>query len=273
MSDHLAHYLALWSLSDPQPLTSTPTSDLYTVTHQGRRAVLKLLTPRGEEERSGAMALRYYDGHSAVRLLHEDENAHLLEYAPGDPVSITAHQGDDEGATRILAEVLNGLHSVTGPLPALMSLREQFRMLFAQADRDQAAGQNTLYTRAARIADELLAAPQDVHVLHGDMHHENVRWCEGRGWLAFDPKGLIGERTFDATNILRNPHTLPHLVESEARLLRTVALLSEMMSLDRDRLLAYTFAYVCLSATWWLSDGVEPHSDLALARLIEPHLP
>ena len=39
----------------------------------------------------------------------------------------------------------------------------------------------------------LLALPQDVGVLHGDLHHGNVLDF-GDGWRAIDPKGLVGER-------------------------------------------------------------------------------
>ena len=65
-------------------LTQTRTSHLYTVTHGAETVVLKLLSPAETEERRGALALRYFDGHGAVRLLRHDDGAHLLEYAAGD---------------------------------------------------------------------------------------------------------------------------------------------------------------------------------------------
>jgi aminoglycoside/hydroxyurea antibiotic resistance kinase len=42
-------------------------------------------------------------------------------------------------------------------------------------------------------------------VLHGDLHHGNVLDFGLRGWLAIDPKGLLGERGFDFANIFTNP--------------------------------------------------------------------
>jgi streptomycin 6-kinase len=48
----------------------------------------------------------------------------------------------------------------------------------------------------ATMASTLLTAQQDVVPRHGDRHHGNV-WHFGQcGWLAIDPKRLIGERTF-----------------------------------------------------------------------------
>jgi streptomycin 6-kinase len=46
----------------------------------------------------------------------------------------------------------------------------------------------------AATARELLAKPSEVVVLHGDIHRGNVLDFGPRGWLASDPKGLVGER-------------------------------------------------------------------------------
>ncbi len=54
MQAKLDHYLQAWNLSDPQPLTQTPTSSLYTVRFEDTTAVLKLLTDYGWEEQRGA---------------------------------------------------------------------------------------------------------------------------------------------------------------------------------------------------------------------------
>jgi streptomycin 6-kinase len=58
---------------------------------------------------------------------------------------------------------------------------------------------------AAETAADLLATQRDVVVLHGDMHHENILKFSSRGWLAIDPKGLVGERGFDYANIFCKP--------------------------------------------------------------------
>ena len=58
---------------------------------------------------------------------------------------------------------------------------------------------------AAATASSLLATQQDIVVLHGDMHHGNVLDFGARGWLAIDPKGLVGDRCFDYANMFCNP--------------------------------------------------------------------
>jgi streptomycin 6-kinase len=114
-------------------------------------------------------------------------------------------------------------------------------------------------------AQALLADPRDVAVLHGDIHHGNVLDGGERGWLAIDPKGLLGERTFDYVNILRNPDAETAL--APGRFDRQVALLAGTASLDRRRLLQWTLAFAGLSAAWQLADGTAAALDLAVAAL------
>ena len=80
MSDDkkLDYYLAAWDLLNPKFLTQTMTSHIYTVTHDTRTVILKLLSPSEMDEQRGAVALRYFDGHGAVRLLRY---SFLLEVA------------------------------------------------------------------------------------------------------------------------------------------------------------------------------------------------
>jgi streptomycin 6-kinase len=115
-----------------------------------------------------------------------------------------------------------------------------------------------------------------VRVLHGDIHHRNIRKTS-RGWLTFDPKGLVGERTYDCANTLCNP-VMPELVHNETRLLTNAAILADKLSLDLSRVLAFTYAYACLNASWWLmrigtkgaEDIVQWHLNIAV--IIEPHV-
>ena len=108
--------------------------------------------------------------------------------------------------------------------------------------------------------------------MHGDIHHYNIRHAP-RGWLAFDPKGLLGERTYDCANALCNP-VLPELVFDPARLLRNASILAERLDLKLPRVLAFTYAYACLNASWWLKLGGAEivRWSLNVAAIVEPYL-
>jgi streptomycin 6-kinase len=113
-------------------------------------------------------------------------------------------------------------------------------------------------------------------VLHGDIHHYNIRYSP-RGWLAFDPKGVVGERTYDCANALCNP-VMPELVHNETRLLNNAAILADALELELGRVLAFTFIYACLNASWWTRLGEREGADdivrwhLSVAKIIEPHI-
>jgi streptomycin 6-kinase len=276
MSDtnKLNYYLTAWELSNPQLLTQTRTSHIYTVTHGAETLVLKLLSPLETEERRGALSLRYFDGRGAVRLLRYDEGAQLMEYAAGDELVRLVERGEDERATRIIAQVIAQLHSVEQDAQhdGLVPLHRWFGALFVKAAADRQAGIESIYVRSAALSERLLAEPRDIRVLHGDIHHYNIRQS-ARGWLAFDPKGLVGERTYDCANTLCNPD-IPELVHNERRLLTNAAILADMLTLDLSRVLAFTYAYACLNASWWLQLGGNDIVAWALnvAEIIEPHI-
>jgi streptomycin 6-kinase len=84
-----------------------------------------------------------------------------------------------------------------------------------------------------------------------------------RGWVAIDPKGLWGERTFDFVNILRNPDAATAL--APGRFHRQVEVLTVAAVLERRRLLKWTLAFAGLSASWHLADGEPADLDLAVA--------
>ena len=132
----------------------------------------------------------------------------------------------------IIAHVIKQLHSVTQNIPqdGLFLLQRWFSELFNKAAVDRQAGIESIYVRSASLAKRLLATQRDVRVLHGDIHHYNIRQSS-RGWLTFDPKGLVGERTYDCANTLCNP-AMAELVHNETRLLTNAAILADTLALD-----------------------------------------
>ena len=273
-NENLNYYLQAWNLSDPQPLTETVTSHLYTVQFEGTTTVLKLLTDCGWEEQMGALALRCYAGRGAIRLYQADEKAQLLEYVEGEDLVPFLDRGEDETATQIIASVLTQLHSAPQPTPypdGLFPLRYWFRDLFKKAEADKKAGIISIYVRGAATAEALLTDPRDIRLLHGDIHHANIRHSQ-RGWLAFDPKGLVGERTYDTANTLCNLIYRGNQVEDEALLLQNAAILAEKLGIELTRMLAFTFAYACLSGAWYLPDEEAAREPLTIAEMVEPHM-
>ena len=265
-------YCERWALANPQLIADTPTGRTYRVGYRGGPAALKLLTDAGVRYgSSGAIALQQFGGHRAVRLFAHDERAHLLEWVEGPMLQALVEQGRDVRATEIIAGILETLHDAEPP-PDPDALLELDRCFAALLDRDRGPEHPDLFDRARAITEDLLANQTEPQLLHGDMHHANVLHSRRRGWLALDPKGVWGERTFDAANTLVSPD-IPSVVVDEQRYLRTLEILTTRLRLERERLIAFSFAYCCLAATWAIEAGHDASRPLAVARIAEPHLP
>lgn len=277
-NEKLQNYLSAWDLSSPQLLAQTMTSRIYIATQGNEKVILKLLSSSEVDEQRGAFALRYFDGHGAVKLLRYDDGAQLMEYASGNVLVTLVERGADESATHIIAQVIKQLHSVSQDAPSdgLVRLDSWFKALLEKAAGEKQAGIDSIYVRGASLAERLLGDQQEIRVLHGDIHHYNIRYSP-RGWLAFDPKGVVGERTYDCANTLCNP-VMPELVHNETRLLNTATLLADALALEVWRVLAFTYIYACLNASWWTRLSDREGSDdivrwhLNVAKIIEPHI-
>jgi streptomycin 6-kinase len=258
-------HLARWDLTPDGDPILTHSSHLLPVRHRGRPAMLKIAVE--PEERSGGLLMAWWDGDGAAQVLAADGDALLLERAEGTR-SLTAmvHDGRDDEASRILCTVAARLHAPRqSPQPELVTLAEWFNALWPTANTH-----GGILQRAAETARALLETPQEIGVLHGDLHHGNVLDFGPRGWLVIDPKGLIGERGFDFANILRNPDA--DLALAEGRLARQTTVIAEAAQIERTRLLQWTLAFAGLWAAWIIGNGDEPALDLAVAKRAAAHL-
>jgi streptomycin 6-kinase len=133
-----------------------------------------------------------------------------------------------------------------------------------------AQAQGGILVQAAAAAARLLASQREIVPLHADLHHENILDFGERGWLAVDPKRVIGERTFEYTILFCDPDLgLPHLTiarrpEIFAQRLSTV---SQTARLETRRLLLWILAWAGLSAAWQIGDNLDPGIELQVAEM------
>lgn len=254
-------YLTQWRLiADGVPIT-THAANLLPVLRDGKPAMLKL--SHEADERLGSVLMEWWGGGGAARVLARDGEALLLERATG-PASLSdmARSGQDDEACRILCAVAARLHAPRSkPLPKLTPLTEWFSDLWLAAKRH-----GGVLARSAETARILLAHPQEVGALHGDLHHDNVLDFGVRGWLAIDPKHLIGERGFDFATIFANPDLADPsrpVATQPGRFARRVDVVTAASGLERQRLLSWVLAWTGLSASWFLEDD-DPLAEIDL---------
>ncbi len=261
----LAAYLTRWHLQPDGEALHTPSSDLLPVRSGERAAMLKIA--HNAEERRGNGVMVWWAGRGAAQVYAHDGAALLMERLDVRPSLLDmVAAGQDDEATRILCQAAARLPRAR-PWPELPTLRHWFASLEAVA-----AAAGGIFATALSTARALLDAPQEVGVLHGDIHHANLLHSPSRGWLLIDPKGLIGERGFDYANILCNPDLAT--AAAPGRLVRQAHIISETATLDPERVLRWALAYAGLSAAWHLEDGGDElaRTTLEVARIAAAEL-
>jgi streptomycin 6-kinase len=258
-------FLLLWDLKSEGVPIETHSSWLLPVRRGDAAAMLKLMKA-SSDERNAAALLRYCDGDGAVRLYEVQDNALLLERVNGPHSLMTmATTGGDTQAAEALAQTVRKLHAPrpTAVPPGLTSLGDWFSSLYEHASHAP------ILERCAALARNLIASERDVVPLHGDLHHDNVLDGGDRGWLAIDPKALIGERTYETANLLGNPWPHGDIVHRPERMRQLAGLYADRLGLDMQRVLAFAFAHAGLAASWDMDDGGDPAYRLRCAEVLE----
>jgi streptomycin 6-kinase len=254
--DPFHRHIAMWSLApDGEPFATASSHILFVRAPQGP-AVLKVFRPPREEARS-SLALRHYGGRGAVSVIASDDEGVLTRRAhPGTALSDRVRAGRDDEATDVVCDVAATLHmrgSATGAWPTVAQWGADFD------DHQRSVRAHLLPAEMVETAKreffDLCRSQSEPVLLHGDLHHDNILYDEGLGWLAIDPKGVLGEREYELGAALRNPvgsseiYTDPHVMQ------RRVQRMAARLGFDGGRVLRWCFAQAVLSAVWWVQDG------------------
>jgi streptomycin 6-kinase len=219
--------------------------------------VLKLLPAGSDEWRSGEVLARW-DGRGAVRLLEQAPGAVLIERAkPGDDLSSIVLAGDDEAATLILCEVMAQLSRPAPAGAAFRTIVDWGRGFARNRAAAVALGVDAiLVDRAEGLFRQLCATQAEPIVLHGDLQHYNVVRDAARGWLAIDPKGILGEPAYETGAMLRNPAANPQLCADSAIIERRARSICERLGYPYERVIGWCFSQWVLSVLWAIQDGL-----------------
>jgi streptomycin 6-kinase len=243
-------------------------------TRGGQPVVLKVVRREGDEWRSGEV-VEAFGGRGMVRVHEHVPGAVLLErLRPGTQLADMALAGDDDRATEILAEVIGRMSSPDSGLYPFASVEDwgkAFDGYLASGDRQLP---RDLVEHARRVYADLCASQRETRLLHGDLQHYNVLFDSVRGWVAIDPKGVVGEAEYEVGALLRNPGEPEHYASREM-VERRVRCYEARLKLDAGRMVAWGFAQAVLSVIWGVEDGyaVDAASPpIRLARVIQPML-
>ncbi len=246
-----------WSIEVQPPYPLTYNYVAPALRRDGARLVLKLGVPNPELS-SEIAALGMFAGNGAAALLEADPERGLLlleRLEPGAPLSALA---DDAQAVSIAARLMRQLRRPAPPnhsFPTLARWTIGLKKLRPHFGGNSGPFPSLLVDKAEKLLDELLASSPEPVLLHGDLHQDNILSAQRQAWLAIDPKGVVGEPTYETTPFLYN--CIPEPIappELKALLARRIDQFAAELNLDRPRLLAWSVVQCVLSGWWSYSD-------------------
>jgi streptomycin 6-kinase len=274
LSERVEELVRRWRISVEESL-ETQSSFLLFGTRREQPVVLKVVRWPCDEWHSGRV-LAAFDGAATAHVCEYTEGAVLLErLRPGNALARLSLEGRDDEATAIMAEVMQRMKPVRESLEAFTTVEnwgESFARYLSTVDEQVP---RELVERGQHLYLTLCATQRERRLLHGDLQHYNVLFDSRRGWLAIDPKGVVGEMEYEMGASLRNPYERPELFASAAVIERRLRLYERVLKIDYERALGWAFAQAVLSVIWGVEDGFkvdEDNSSLMLARSLEPLL-
>jgi streptomycin 6-kinase len=251
--DRLQTRAADWNVT-VEETRETPSSLLGFCRRAGVRVVLKITKTSGDESHSGKV-LRAFAGDGAVRVCESETDAVLLErLEPGHDLVDLVRRGNDDEATTILAQVIGKLahHDAPAGTPTVADWGRGFDRYLESNDQQLP---RELVHKARTVYQDLTSSQGTTMLLHGDLQHYNVLFDNERGWVAIDPKGVVGELEYEVGALLRNPVELPELYKDTAIFNRRLEILCDLLPLDHSRVLNWFFAQSVLSTIWNIEDS------------------
>jgi streptomycin 6-kinase len=268
----IRHCKERWSLRVLEPFPLSYNFVAPVVFTNGAGAVLKLCVPGPEAQREIA-ALRAFAGGGICKLIEADTERGVLlleQLTPG--YSLKSVLGDEvaipiaTGVIKKMQERSAGANFADSVFPSIAhhnSLDKLQQHLQTESD----VLPESLMRRVETLLPQLCSTIKKPRLLHGDLHHENILWAQEHGWMAIDPKGLIGELEYEVIPFLMNNFPQQNSVAATQFRVDTFA---RELDLQPERILSWALCYAVLSAWWSIDDGVEgAGQSIAAARVFQ----
>ncbi len=257
----------IWNLRDVQTVSNLSYNYVAFAKRADVDVVLKIGVPNPELN-SEIAALKLFNGDGACQLLGSDEERGFLLLERLNPGTMLADLTNDDERTNIAIDVMQriwrpittlesnsllfGSGQQAARLQKFIKLSDWFDALKKVRSRFNGGTgpfPKKIFERVESLLPELLA-DENVKLIHGDFHHFNILLSE-RGWLAIDPKGVIGPAGYEIGPLMINPWgSLSDGVSFKAQTKRRMSILSERVGWERESILNWAIAHAVLS-TWW----------------------
>ncbi len=238
-----------WGLTDLKVVDNLSYNYILSGFQKSKSIILKVGINKDEIAREVA-ALKAFAGFGAIEVLHEIDNAILLERAISG-VSLKSYSTTDNRAyIKICCNVMKRLHKI----PMHADYMNQFPHMhdwLTIIDKDWEIPKHYL-TKARELKKQLLTTEITPTLLHGDLHWENIL-SNGNDWVVIDPKGVIGNPINEVWAFIMD-------VEKDAQCV------AQAFNYDLKFVLSWYFIHLIMSACWNLQDNLSPKLHLELAK-------
>ncbi len=238
----------------------------------GSELVVKLFVETSEllHEQEALTALA---GENTVKIVDSDTEKGILlleKLSPGR--SLSSLSTKDEAAL-IAARLMKSLWRVPqsySTIDTAVKREKQLRTYVeTYPDGIDLLSSETLQN-ALTILSELNRSSQQLFLLHGDLHHDNILQSGEDTWKIIDSKGLIGEKEYEII-----PFLLNHLPKTNAAktIDHRINIFIEELNVSKKRILLWGYTHSVLATCWFIEDRQDATSFLsaieAFQRLYE----
>ena len=215
-------------------------------------------------------ALLHFNGCGSVKLLDSSEQyqAMLLEkIVPGNLLSDDKKSNMNE-AMRAYSKIVNSISAIhNNNLNDFTHMRKWCDVI---DEINDSRIKEKHIEMAKKIRNFLFDTVENEYVCHGDLHLENIIQ-QNDHWVSIDPKGIIGEKAFEAAAFdLLSEDELELLDDIQEIIDYRVKALSSELNIPFNRLLYWIFLRLMISAQWFIEDNGIPTVVLKVIDLIYP---
>ena len=236
--------------------------------------VLKIFNHSSDEKLS-ASVLKFYGGKRAVEVIGGSTDYVLLQRViPGYSLASCEKEVSEEENIQIFCDVVKSIHDQDNieinAFPKIEDICQKEFFEYSKLNKNIIP--SFLIERAKGVFNDLINnSQQNMKLLHGDLHHENILFDSQKGWIAIDPKGIIGEAEMEVAAFLKNPIGRSDIYLDDEIIRRRIGLISHRLNFDGKKVASWGFVMTVVSSIWLIEDGQNADGWLELAKKLEKY--
>jgi streptomycin 6-kinase len=253
-----------WHLGNLQPLGNLSYNYVLAGTRSNNPIILKLSFDAKAIAQEAA-ALNALAG-PCVKILEHDItcNALLLEaVVPGTTLK-EYFPARDNAAVEITCKLMKSLNTDHQELAHCTTVAQLLTIL----DKNYPL-LNTHLATARIVRNELLQTTCKNILMHGDLHHENIL-RQGNTWRVIDPKGIIGDQTYECAAFIHNP--FPELIKQQNLhdiINQRIQIFAKLLDISEQRIAQWSYVKAVMAACWAIDDNINPNNWIALSNILK----